>query len=76
MKTTVEIDEKRLQSVMKLTGLKTRRAAIDYSLAEVERQARVHKVMESAWSPEQLKNVLVPDYDVVALRKQERSRRI
>ncbi|MCX6997599.1 MAG: type II toxin-antitoxin system VapB family antitoxin [Kiritimatiellaeota bacterium] len=72
MKTTLEIDEKRLRSVMALTGLKTRRAAVDYSLAEVERQARVSKVMERAWSPERLKDVLAPRYDVVALRERER----
>ena len=72
MKTTLEIDEKRLRNVMALTGLKTRRAAVDYSLAEVERLARVNKVMERAWSPERLKDVLDPRYDVVALRERDR----
>ena len=75
MKTTLEIDEKRLCRVMALTGIKTRRAAVDYSLAEVERLARVNKVMERTWSPEQLKDVLDPRYDVVALRERERQGR-
>jgi len=72
MKTTLEIDERRLRNVMTLTGIKTRRAAVDYSLAEVERQARVSKVMERAWTAEQLKDVLDPRYNVVALRERER----
>jgi hypothetical protein len=76
MKTTLGIDEKRLRSVMTLTGLKTRRAAVDYSLAEVEHLARVSKVMERAWTPAQLKDVLAPRYDVIALRERERAGRI
>lgn len=41
MKTTIDLDEKKLRNVMKLKGIKTRREAIDYALAEAERRAKL-----------------------------------
>ena len=43
MKTTVELDEKKLLRIMALTGLKTRKAAIDYALTQGERAAKLRK---------------------------------
>ena len=39
MKTTIDLDERRLSAVMKLTGLRTRKAAVNYALCAAERQA-------------------------------------
>ena len=39
MKTTIDIDERRLKRVMELTGAKTRKAAVNYALREAEKGA-------------------------------------
>ncbi|MBC7368008.1 MAG: type II toxin-antitoxin system VapB family antitoxin [Undibacterium sp.] len=46
MKTTIDLDEAKLERVMKLTGLSTRKEAIDYALTQVERTSRV-KTLQS-----------------------------
>lgn len=73
MKTTVEIDEKRLASVMKLTGLRTRKAAVDYALRAAERSASLDRLMEEALPDEAYRTAVDPHYDVVKLRKSARS---
>lgn len=75
MKTTLEIDEKRLRSVMALTGIKTRRAAVEHSLRQAERLARLDRVVSRAWTPEQMRNALDPSYDLAALRDADRPHR-
>ena len=72
MKTTIEVDEKRLHRVMELTGIKTRRAAVDHGLREAERQAKVNQLLSRCWSAEQLKGVLDPHYDVEAVRRMDK----
>lgn len=72
MKTTVELDEKRLACVMKLTGLRTRRAAVDYALRAAERAASLDRLMEGALPDEVYRTAVDPDYDVVALRNRKR----
>ena len=75
MKTTVELDEQRLRRVMELTGLKTRKAAIDYALSQAERAAKTAKLFaRPRRSKHELKNVLDPKYDLMALRDQEKPR--
>ncbi len=45
MKTTIDLDEDKLGRVMALTGIKTRREAIDFALTEAERFARIKKML-------------------------------
>lgn len=40
MKTTVEVDEKKLSRLMELTGIRTKTGAFDYTLSTAERIAR------------------------------------
>lgn len=67
MKTTVDLDEKRLLNVMKLKGFKTRKQALDYALVEAERRAKLDQLMTQplyvAEGP-----VIDPAYDYRKLR--------
>ena len=72
MKTTIDLDERRLAAVMKLTGLKTRKAAVDYALCAAERQASLDRLLERALPDEEYRTAVDPRYDLVALRKRER----
>jgi Arc/MetJ family transcription regulator len=75
MKTTVDLDEQKLLRVMELTGLKTRKAAIDYALSQAERSAKIAKLFaRSRRSKDELKNALDPKYDLTALREVEKPR--
>lgn len=67
-KTTVEIDESKLETIMRLTGLPTRKEAIDWALTEAERLAKINRIAEAPWDPEMLKNAIDPNYDVLAAR--------
>ena len=73
MKTTVELDEKRLATVMKLTGLGTRKAAVDYALRVAERAASLDCLMERALPDEAYRTAMDPHYDVVALRNRAKT---
>jgi len=44
----------------------------DVKRAEDELPAHLEKALAGSWSPEQLKAVLAPHYDVIALRERER----
>jgi Arc/MetJ family transcription regulator len=73
MKTTVELDEEKLLLVMELTGLKTRKEAIDYALSQAERAAKIAKLFaRPRRTKDELKNALNPNYDLTALRGQEK----
>lgn len=71
MKTTTEIDEAKLKRVMGLTGIRTRRGAIDFALNEAERLARIRKIAEEAWRAEDLIGAMDPSYELAKLREQE-----
>jgi len=73
MKTTIDLDERRLSAVMKLTGLRTRKAAVDYALRSAERQASLDRLLERALPDEEYRIAVDPRYDLAALRKRERS---
>ena len=45
MKITIDLDEAKLERVMKLTGLATRREAIDFALTQAERAAKVKSLL-------------------------------
>lgn len=69
MKTTVELDDTKLENIMKAMGFSTRKEAIDWALTEGERLAVMHNIRANPWSAEMLKEAIEPDYDVLAIRK-------
>jgi Arc/MetJ family transcription regulator len=75
MKTTIEIDDARLRRVMKLTGLKTRRAAVNRALAEMERRARIDQVLSRPWNLDAMARAMDPRYDVLKMRRMETASR-
>jgi len=74
MKTTVDLDEKKLRRLMRLTGLKTRKATIDFALTEAERLAKIKKLFREPFYLEAEGPVVDPDYDVISMRKREKPR--
>jgi len=70
MKTTIEMDEEKLKRVMALTGLKTRKEAIDWALTEGERIARIDKIAGHPWDAARVMASVEPGYDVIAIRNQ------
>ncbi len=70
IKTTIELDESKLTRVMSLTGLKTRKEAVDYALTEALRVATLSDIRKNPWSAESLREAVDPDYDIVAIRHQ------
>lgn len=68
-KTTIEIDEAKLERIMRATGLKTRKEAVDWALTEAERIANIHRIAESPWDAQYLKDAVEPNYDVLKIRQ-------
>ncbi|MEN3943408.1 type II toxin-antitoxin system VapB family antitoxin [Prosthecobacter sp. SYSU 5D2] len=68
MKTTIEIDEEKLGSIMRMTGISTMKEAVDWALNEAVRIATINHIMENPWSPEEARNAVDPDYDIIAIR--------
>lgn len=71
-KTTIELDEEKLLRVMKLTGIRTRKEAVDYALIQAERAAKLHKLLAKSWTKKDLESALDPNYDLLALRRADR----
>jgi Arc/MetJ family transcription regulator len=71
MKTTIDIDERRMKRVMKLAGLKTRKATIDYALREAEKTARAEALVRDALPGEAFLDAVAEGYDVLATRERE-----
>ncbi len=74
MKTTVELDEDKLENIMKAMGFRTRKEAIDWALTEAERLAVMHHIRAHPWSAAALKEGIDAEYDVLASRRAVRSR--
>jgi Arc/MetJ family transcription regulator len=70
MKITMNIDGPLLGRVMKLAGAKTKTAAVDYALREVERrEVRMKLLREGMDMEKRLEGpVFQPGYDVMAAR--------
>ncbi len=68
MKTTIEIDEVKLERIMKMTGIGTMKEAVDWSLNEALRIATINRVMEEPWTPEEARSAVDPAYDLIAIR--------
>ena len=76
MKTTIELDEAKLERLMKLTGIATRREAIDFALTEAERAAKVRAAIAQPFFEGVEEGLVVfRDYDVKALREREKPSR-
>ena len=71
MKTTIDIDERRLKNVMKLSGAKTRKAAVDYALREAEKSGRIDWLIREALPGSEFADAVDPNYDVRAVRNRE-----
>jgi Arc/MetJ family transcription regulator len=71
VKATTEYDETRLKRVMKLTGLKSRKAALDYALREAEHAANVRRFLKSLLPDAEYADAVAPGYDVLAVREKE-----
>ncbi len=74
MKMTVEIDEKKLSRLMKLTGITTKTGALSYALSAAERRARRDKLLSTSLASKDLENAIDPRYDLGELRVRERPR--
>ena len=72
MKTTIDLDEDKLRRVMQLTGVKTRREAVDQALTEAERIAKIRRMLSREWTEEEMKDAFAPNYDVLKIREQEK----
>ena len=68
MKTTIEIDEKKLDRIMKMTGIATMKEAVDWALNEAMRIATINQIMEEPWSAEEARSVMDSNYDLIAIR--------
>lgn len=75
MKTTIELDDAKLENIMRSMGFKTRKEAIDWALTEAERLAVMQQIRANPWSAATLREGMDPDYDVLANRRAVRSRR-
>ena len=73
MKITMNIDSDILERVMKLCGAKTKTAAVDYALREVDRrETRLRLLKEGLEIEKRLDGpAFYPDYDVLAARMAE-----
>jgi Arc/MetJ family transcription regulator len=74
MKTTIDIDERKLTGVMRLTGVRSRKAAVDYALTCTERLERLGRLLDKSLPDEKYRAALDPAYDLLALRERERRR--
>jgi Arc/MetJ family transcription regulator len=72
IKTTIELDETKLDKVMKLGGFATRKEAVDWALTEAVRIATLNHIKEHPWSESVARMAVAEDYDVVAARQEVR----
>ncbi len=53
---------------MKLAGIRTKTAAVDWALRSAERAMKRDKLFATQWNPEELQSSVDPRYDVLAVR--------
>lgn len=68
MKTTIEIDEEKLDKIMRLSGIATRKEAVDWALTEAVRLAVMNDIEKHPWTVAEAKEAVDPEYDVLAIR--------
>ena len=76
MKTTIELDEAKLIRIMKYTGLKTRKEAINYALTHAERIARLESLLATPFYVTDKQEIVDPNYDLMALREREKPKSV
>ncbi len=72
IKTTIELDDAKLERVMKLGGFSTRKEAVDWALTEALRIATLNHIEQHPWSESVARSAVAEDYDVLAARQQYR----
>ncbi len=72
MKTTIDIDDRKLRRLMKLTGLKTRKETVDFALTEAERLARIRKLLAGPFYATPEGDTIDPHYDILKMRELEK----
>ena len=75
MKTTMVIDQRKLERVMKLTGIKTRRKAIDFALDQAQHVAQVLAAFKGGLFLDSKKDIIDPNYDLGSMRELDRPRK-
>ncbi|GAB4182168.1 MAG: hypothetical protein Fur0032_23270 [Terrimicrobiaceae bacterium] len=75
MKTTIEIDELKVEKIMRLSGIGTIKEAVDWALTEGLRIAQINRIAETPWDADFLKDAVDPAYDVIATRRESLSHR-
>jgi Arc/MetJ family transcription regulator len=73
MKITMNVDEALLSRVMEATGTTSKTKAVDLALRELDRKATLLKLSSAGLglSPDELKEVVDPAYDLEKLRHRE-----
>jgi Arc/MetJ family transcription regulator len=73
MKMTMHIDDALLARVMKTYECESKTEAVNFALKELDRLARLRKFAATGMgmTPEELKNSVDPDYDVLSERAAE-----
>jgi Arc/MetJ family transcription regulator len=74
MKTTIDIDAKRLKNVMKLTGVHTRKEAVDYALREAEKSGAIALLVREALPGSEFSDAIAAGYDITRTRNGEKER--
>lgn len=69
MKTTVELDDAKLENIMRAMDFKTRKEAIDWALTEAERLAVMKHIKANPWTSAMLREAIDPEYDVLEARR-------
>jgi len=72
LKTTIDIDEKKLTGLMKMAGIKSRKAAVDYALSCTERMERLRKLFATPLPDSEYESALDPAYDVMMVREKDK----
>jgi len=69
MKMTMHIDEDVLDRVMKITGAKTKTAAVEIALSEMARRHKMKELFSAGLglTPDELRNVFAPESDPDAI---------
>jgi nicotinamide mononucleotide adenylyltransferase len=68
-KTTIEINEDKLERVMLLGNFNTRKEAVDWALTEAVRLATLNNIENNPWSPVLMERAVHEDYDPIFLRQ-------
>jgi Arc/MetJ family transcription regulator len=73
MKMTMHIDEDLLDRVVKRFGCESKTEAVEMALKEMDRKARFRDLVKTGLglTPEELRNAVDPDYDVLSFRVAE-----